>query len=226
MNNIACVIVDWKREKNLPAVLEGVKKQTLDMDIFVVHQENSRYCEGCVNITHQGNIGSGMKFAVLSMIPNQYTAIIDNDLQLTDSAFMETLLFHCETYGFVGAVGVHLGPDPEKPYTSGNKIEAPTEPTLVDIVLTNACMMNTFEATKRWNSNLDLIRKIQCRKEERPEMLLNEDVIYSLLSIMEERPPVAVGNGFLPYKVLDTLDGLEHTELHYRSRDLNTHQLH
>jgi len=225
MNDVACLIVDWKREENLPAVLEGVRAQTLDMDIFVVHQENSRHCEGCINISHQGNIGSGMKFAVLSMIPNEYTAIIDNDLKLTDDLFMETLFLHCETHGFVGAVGVHLGPDPDKPYTSGSKIYAPIEPTPVDIVLTNACMLHTFEATKRWNSNLDLIRSIQCRKDERPEMLLNEDVIYSLVSIIEGRQPVAVGNGAIPYQVLDTADGLEHTELHYRSRDANASQL-
>jgi len=129
MKDVACLIIDWKREENLPAVLEGVRAQTLDMDIFVVHQANSRHCEGCININHQGNIGSGMKFAVLSMIPNEYTAIIDNDLQLTDDVFLETLFLHCVEYGFVGAVGVHTGADLEKPYTSGSKINAPIEPT-------------------------------------------------------------------------------------------------
>jgi len=225
MKDVACVVVDWKRKLNLPDVLAAIKRQTLKMDIYVVHQENFRHSDGCTNIHYENNLGSGMKFAVLSMIPNKFTAIVDNDLELTDVNFMETLFKHCHEYGFVGAVGVHCGPDPDRPYTSGAKVNAPESPAPVDIVLTNACMLNTSEATARWNKNIELIRSIQCRKEERPEMLLNEDVIYSLLSVKDGRRPAAVGNGFLPYKVLSTAHGLEHTEIHYTSRDLNASQL-
>lgn len=214
---VACVILDWKRPFNMEEVLQGIQSQSLRPTIYVVHVDNDRKYEGCININIEANYGPGIKFGIMSIIPEPYTVVVDDDIAVTDPGYIKLMYESCISKNYVGAVGVLLGPDPDKPYRSGGKVYAPEMDTPVDIILANLFMIKTEMANRLWNQSLPTIRELQYRHYG---FITNEDCIMGFLWKQSGlNSPYAVGTGERPYKVLDVRFGLENDPDHYIQRD-------
>jgi len=216
MNELACLILDWKRPQNMEAVIAGVLSQSIDVNLYIVHQENDRVYPGAENIHIQTNRGCGSRWNALPFVESKYTVFLDDDLQLTDPQIFETMLSYVKTLDHVSAVGALLGDHADKPYTSGNKVYAPIEPTEVDICLGNLNMVKTEMAIRVWCTQLDFIRTMR-----RPGTMIigDDDIISSFLFTQSGFSNYVVGNDVIPYQTLSTLHGLENDPDHYNFRN-------
>jgi hypothetical protein len=197
-------------------VIEGIRSQTVETDLYIVHQENNRYYPGAENISFELNRGCETRWSILNFVENEFTVFVDDDLQLTDPEIFETMLEHVPLRHNVSAVGVLLGDHPEKPYTSGDKVYAPEELTMVNICMGNLKMIRTAVGRKIWAENIDFIRGMR-----RPGTIIlgDDDIISSHLFGKYGYNCYTIGNGEKPYKMLSTLHGLENDPSHYDHRN-------
>lgn len=197
-------------------VIAGIRAQSVDVDLCIVHQDNDRVYEGAENIHIQTNRGCSSRWNILPFIENEFTVFLDDDLKLTDAKIFETMLKHVETYKHVSAVGVIIGTQPENPYSSGHKVYAPIVPSEVDICMGNLNMFHTITARDLWCTQLEFIRQFR-----RPGTIIigDDDIISSHLFTKAEITNFAVGNGEVPYETLSTLHGLENDPSHYTFRN-------
>lgn len=217
MFEYACVVLDWKRPQNMGRVVDGIRKQSLENHLYIVHVENDRKVDEATNITLDVNYGPGVEFSILPIIHEPYTIFLDDDIGMTDPEYFSILGSAVKKYDYTGCVGVMLGDDKAKPYTSGGKTYSPKEQFEADIVLANLFAMNTYRAAYVWSKYIAIIRSLQYRW---PGFITNEDCMMSLLWQHEYgRKPVAVGTGEKPYEILSTKHGLEHDPDHYIQRD-------
>ena len=222
MSDVACVVLDWKRPFNMKKVIAGIKSQSMETQLYVVHIENDRQYEDCININIDRNFGPGVKFGIMSMIPEPYTVVQDDDMQMTNPQYIEFMYHSCKTKDFVGTVGLIFGSISGKSYTSGEKIYSPEVDTPVDVILANMFMIKTELAASVWTSNLSTIRELQYRDFG---FITNEDCI--MCALWKEaglKTPHVVGNldpqyGERPYIGLDARFGLEHDPDHYDRRN-------
>ena len=213
---LAVVVLDWKRPQNMESVIESIRGQSIPVDLYVVHQANNRVYESAENIHVETNRGCGTRWDILPLVENPYTVFIDDDIKLTDDKILETMLYHVKTRGHVSAVGITLGDHPERPYSSGNKVYAPKEPTRVNICMGNINMVNTRKARTIWCGATEYIRTMR-----RPETSIigDDDIISSHLFNRNSYLNYAVGNGEKPYETLSTMHGLENMPGHYEFRN-------
>ena len=219
MDDVACVVLDWKRPQNMPTVLNALRRQEgVNIRIYVIHQENMRKYKDCENIWLERNYCCAARWLALPLIRERYTVFVDDDIELTDPGIVALLVRHLKTLHHVSAAGSNFGDDPERPYTSGEKVWAPEEPAVVDVCLGNLNAVITREAANRWISALDHIKDVAT---ERPnEMFIcTDDIITSWLYVQAGMKNYAAGRGEVPYRVLDTAHGLEHRSEHPETRD-------
>jgi len=213
MNKLGCVIIDWKRPGNMPTVLEGIRSQSIDTDIYVIHQENTRIYEGCENFHSERNRGPGARWLMLPFIQNEYCVFVDDDLKLKDERILETMLRECVQHHHVSCVGVILG-SPEAPYTTCRKLYAQDPPVQVDIGMGNLNMVKAQPAASLIVQDLALFHSIA-----KDGIIAEDDILFSYLHQKAGGATYCCGNGSIPYDVLDVAHGLEHRPTHYTDRN-------
>lgn len=212
---LACVILDWKRPDNMPKVLEGVRRQSTECAIYVVHQENDRKYDVYENINLSINHACGARWSILSLIHLPYTVMVDDDLELTNPETFAVMLEAVKKYHHVSAIGVNLG-TAEEPYLTGEKVVGTSEVQKVDICLGSLSMVRTTETAIIWNEGLPLVYQYQ----NRPAPYIKcDDILYAYLHRRAGGGEYVVGHGERPYEVLDTAHGLEHDPDHYTDRN-------
>ena len=122
--NIAAIVLSWKRTKNLPQIVFGLKKQTFIDDIFILHNHPSKlWVPGCKNVFYKENKGCIIRHHFAATL-NEYDYFVfsDDDLMLKHDCSKE-VLEAIRKYGGESVLGffghVLNMNNKEKPYSSG-----------------------------------------------------------------------------------------------------------
>lgn len=179
MNELACVILDYRRPQNMEEIIDAINHQSIATDVYIAHQENRRNYDGvCENIHLERNRGCKARYQILPLVNNPYTMIIDDDLRPAVVNIFEVMLeFAKKLDTRVGAYGLNLGRNPKQPYSSGTRIYHTVSPVPVDIILGNFQMINTRRGSRIWNENHNLIRDVT----NDGEIIGCDDIILSYL---------------------------------------------
>lgn len=133
-----CIVLSWKREKNLPEVIGGLKKQSCIDDILVFHNyPSSTEVEGCKNIFSKTNLGCVARHDVAYKIDDyKYFMFSDDDFAFTRdlSDDISNTVLEFADKSVVGVVGLNLNiKNIDKSYSTGKTLRS-KKPIPVDIV--------------------------------------------------------------------------------------------
>lgn len=133
-----CIVLSWKREKNLTDVVQGLKKQSCIDDILVFHNyPSSTEVKGCKNIFSKTNLGCVARHDLACEFDNyKYFLFSDDDFaftrDLSDGIANAALGFGDKS--IIGVVGHNLNlKNIEKSYSTGKTLRRDNI-TPVDIV--------------------------------------------------------------------------------------------
>ncbi|MFC1851370.1 hypothetical protein ACFL27_14325 [candidate division CSSED10-310 bacterium] len=158
--NIAAIVLSWKRTKNLPQIVFGLKKQSFIDDIFILHNHPSKlWVPGCKNIFFKKNKGCIIRHHFASTLKEyDYFVFSDDDLMLKDD-FSKEVLEAIRKHGkesVLGFIGHELDlNNKDKPYTSGKYKTSKKVIMPVDIVKGRFHIISKLGITVMAKSGLD-----------------------------------------------------------------------
>lgn len=137
---IVAIVLSWKRTRNLPQVVFGLKKQSYIDDIVILHNHPSRLpIPGCTNTFLEGNQGTIIRHEIASKLSGyDFFVFSDDDLMLSDDFASEVIpaMRALGKESVLGFFGRNVEPSHSgAAYTSGKYIRAAVSPVPVDIVL-------------------------------------------------------------------------------------------
>ncbi len=211
--NVAAIVLSWKRTRNLPQVVFGLKKQSFINEIFVLHNHPSNLMiPGCTNIFFEDNAGSKRRHQFASTLKEyDYFAFSDDDLMLTKD-FSKDVLEAIRKHGkesVLGFFGHELNLDnDDKPYTSGKYTISKNAITPVDIVKGRFHIISRQGISVMAESGLDT------------DTLKSEDDLRANIALQKEfkRPSYLIP---MKHEIVDLQDShaLEHRSFHKKNRD-------
>lgn len=137
--NIVAIILSWKRVKNLPQVVFGLKRQSCINDIIILHNHPSKlWIPGCKNIFFKDNHGSIIRHQFAATLEEyDYFIFSDDDLMLNGD-FSKELLQAMKSKGdqsILGFFGQQLNfNNRTNPYSTGKHTISKEEIKSVDII--------------------------------------------------------------------------------------------
>jgi len=136
---VIAIILSFKREQNIPQVVEGLRKQSFIDDILVVHNYPSKTrIEGCYNIISDINFGCVIRHQIAFAF-NEYDYFVfsDDDLACVDD-LSDNVIDAVELAGdksVIGIYGLKLDKHSKTPYSDGKNVHFKNDSiTPVDIV--------------------------------------------------------------------------------------------
>lgn len=202
-NNFTCdaFILAYKREENLPAVLEGIRRQSFVKDIYVVHNWPSvKRVDGVINIFSEKNFGCIGRHAIAQLAEAPYVLFVDDDLELkTDFSSRFIAAAKSEPGALIGMFGCDIDPavPPEKLYASGGEYSPSLFQRYVDVVKGRVHMcrkehlLNSFQFIFAHRGKIDGLRK---------DDFIMDDLILNLSTQLKTQTPgilipVDIGKG-------------------------------
>lgn len=160
-----CIVLSWKREKNIPEVIQGLRKQSCIDDILIFHNHpSSNKIDGCFNFFSKTNLGCVARHD-MAYVFNEYKYFLFSD---DDFAFVRDLsdritdaVLRFGEKSVVGMVGLNLNlKNINKAYSTGKTFRC-RNVTPTDIVKGRFHIMSKENLYILYNSGLDteLFRK-------------------------------------------------------------------
>ncbi|MBW3019660.1 hypothetical protein KY334_00015 [Candidatus Woesearchaeota archaeon] len=155
---IAAIVLSWKRPKNLPFVIYGLKKQSCIDKIIILHNHPSkRWIPRCKNIFFEENHGCIIRHKYAAEIEGfDYFLFSDDDLMLKHDV-SKVILNAINLYGeesMYGFFGQKLNLKSTKPYSQGTPINSISR-DFVDIIKGRLHIISKEGIKEMTNSNLD-----------------------------------------------------------------------
>ena len=126
---ICAIVLSWKREKNIPFVVEGLKKQSFIDDILIFHNSPaSKKIPDCINIVSELNLGCMVRHSIADLLDYDYFVFSDDDFCLRGD-LTKVILPYINSHGsesVLGFFGRELAKDSAEPYTSGKSVTTDT----------------------------------------------------------------------------------------------------
>jgi len=136
---IVAIVLSWKRVKNIPYVVFGLKKQSYIDEIIIFHNHPSKLrIPGCKNIFSEKNLGCIVRHKIASTIKGyDYFVFSDDDLMLMNDLRKDILpvIRSKGKESVLGFFGQELNMKKNKEeYTSGKHTTSNKEMVPIDII--------------------------------------------------------------------------------------------
>jgi predicted SAM-dependent methyltransferase len=184
---IDAFILSYKRQKLLPKIIAGVRKQSMIRDIYVFHNAPSKKkIKGVYNIFSEKNFGCIARHAIAQLSNCDYAFFVDDDVEIQKD-LSQQFCVGIQKYpnSILGVAGscVDAKAHKKKLYASGGSLLFVTSYVYVDIVpgFIHLCPRKLLWSSFRYT-----------RKSDITDMCLEDDVILNLSAQLETRIPSVV----------------------------------
>ncbi len=218
---VDAIILSYKREKNLPAVIRGIRKQSMVRDIYLFHNAPSKKkISGVINICSEMNYGCIVRHAIGLLTDADYLLFVDDDMELNadfSSRFSQAVKMYPES--IIGFYGASINPFDKSNNQYSNRIDFQyiSFPIHVDIVKGRVilCKKKYLLNSLEW-----ILKNENQTKELRFFAKRCDDIILNLSTQLKTKQPSII----IPVQKKEIIElpaphGLESSKDHYFERD-------
>jgi len=217
-------ILGYKRDKNIPKVVRGLRKQSFVKDIYVFHNFPSKLkIKNVINIYSDKNFGCIARHGLAILSDSEYALFVDDDLELkTDFSMRFIKAIKKNPYSIIGLFGVNISQQENMKniYRNGEHYKNYSFQRYVDIIKGRVHLTHKQNILNSFNFIINNKLKIDgLRKND----FIMDDLILNLATqIRTKHPSILIPCKESEMRELSAEHGAETLKNHYRNRSLLT----
>ncbi len=136
MKKVACILLNWKRPDNLKIIIEDIRNQSADIDIYLWNNNKDDKTEYDVDhrIDSSDNLKCYPRWFLLNYVDADYAFVIDDDLTFSDHHVINDCLTKIPSDDtIIGLMGISLNSELMY-YGSKHKVVNQDQDSPVDII--------------------------------------------------------------------------------------------